>query len=188
MVFGRPRTRIVPPSPDATVFDGSANKDRKVARKGQKRSFAHRMIPLAAQNQGALSSEARVEKEPITSRARKAVEAVILAGQAPSLGRIAAALSMPPRTFQRHLKKAGANHRNLAQQARFELARRLLVETSSPVHEVASKLGFADSSHFSRFFRRMSGVSPQVYRRMHQGKARRRVGAGSTALPTVDAR
>ena len=127
-----------------------------------------------------------MEKEPITSRAREAVETVMLAGQAPSLGRIAAALSMPPRTFQRHLKKAGASHRNLAQLARFELARRLLVETSSPVHEVASKLGFADSSHFSRFFRRMSGVSPRVYRRRYRDKAHRGVGAGSMARPTVD--
>ena len=141
------------------------------------------MIALAAQNQGAFFSEVSVEKEPITWRARKAVEEMMLAGRAPSLRRVAAALSLPPRTFQRHLREAGASHRDLAQLARFELARRLLVETPSPVHEVASQVGYGDQIHFSRFFRRMSGVSPLVYRRKHHGKARRRVGAGSTALP-----
>ena len=126
-----------------------------------------------------------MEQESIISIARKAIEKQILAGQAPSVRSVAAALSLSPRSFQRRLGQAGTSHRSLVLRGRFDLARRLLVETLEPVNEISSRFGYADPSHFSRFFRRMSGVSPRVYR-CSRGKAHRGVGAGSMARPTVD--
>jgi AraC family transcriptional regulator, transcriptional activator of pobA len=46
-------------------------------------------------------------------------------------------------------------------------ARRRLVYSANSVSSIAAELGFKDSAYFCRFFRRRSGASPQVFRRMH---------------------
>ena len=43
-------------------------------------------------------------------------------------------------------------------------AKRLLIYTPMTVSGVADNLGFADPAYFSRFFRRLSGTSPSVFR------------------------
>ena len=43
-------------------------------------------------------------------------------------------------------------------------ARRLLLYTDDSAARIASRLGFADPSYFSRFFRRNTGVSPSAFR------------------------
>ena len=130
-----------------------------------------------------------MEQESIISIARTAIEKQILAGQAPSVRSVAAALSMSPRSFQRRLGQAGTSHRSLVLRGRFDLARRLLVETLEPVNEISSRFGYADPSHFSRFFRRMTGMSPLAYRlqarRGTPGKRRAARGA-PRALSTAD--
>lgn len=42
----------------------------------------------------------------------------------------------------------------------------LLIQTSSDISEIALELGYEDTSYFSRFFKRHSGVSPSEYRKM----------------------
>ena len=44
-------------------------------------------------------------------------------------------------------------------------ARRNLIYTNMTVAQVSDSLGFADPAYFSRFFRRLSGVSPNGFRR-----------------------
>jgi AraC-like DNA-binding protein len=48
---------------------------------------------------------------------------------------------------------------------RLEKARHLLLVSSFPTAEIALATGFADQSHFSRYFRSFFGVSPVAYRR-----------------------
>jgi AraC-like DNA-binding protein len=43
-------------------------------------------------------------------------------------------------------------------------AKRALVFTGQPIHEVSYDLGFADPSHFARFFRKQTGTTPQEFR------------------------
>lgn len=43
-------------------------------------------------------------------------------------------------------------------------AKRLLIYTPMTVSEVADNLGFADPAYFSRFFKRLNGTSPSVFR------------------------
>jgi AraC family transcriptional regulator, transcriptional activator of pobA len=43
-------------------------------------------------------------------------------------------------------------------------AKRQLVFTNQPIHEIAYDLTFADPSHFARFFRKHTGISPQAFR------------------------
>ena len=46
----------------------------------------------------------------------------------------------------------------------FEQARELLGAGELPISEIASRLGYSDSAHFARAFRRIAGVSPREYR------------------------
>ena len=43
-------------------------------------------------------------------------------------------------------------------------AKRELYLTKKPVKEIAYELGFADPSHFARFFRKQTDMSPQDFR------------------------
>lgn len=43
-------------------------------------------------------------------------------------------------------------------------ARRLLAFTNKTIKSIAFELGYQDTSYFCRFFKRLSGVSPQVFR------------------------
>ncbi len=49
-------------------------------------------------------------------------------------------------------------------QYRFEIARRLLLESDLNITEIATEMGFADVFRFSRFFKRMCGDSPRNFR------------------------
>jgi AraC family transcriptional regulator len=51
---------------------------------------------------------------------------------------------------------------------RLEKAQDLLVNSATPLVEIAGICGFADQSHFSRVFGRMAGESPGAWRRGHQ--------------------
>jgi len=43
-------------------------------------------------------------------------------------------------------------------------AKRQLVFSDQPIHEIAYDLAFTDPSHFTRFFRKNTGMSPQAFR------------------------
>jgi len=58
-------------------------------------------------------------------------------------------------------------------------AAELLANTGMPVGQVAFRLGFSDPPYFTRFFNRMSGVSPAQFRK--RAKARRAAGDDSYA-------
>ncbi len=48
---------------------------------------------------------------------------------------------------------------------RIEHARRLLLQTSKSLADIAFELGFTDQSHFTKRFRRVTGLTPKDYRR-----------------------
>jgi AraC-like DNA-binding protein len=71
------------------------------------------------------------------------------------------------RTFQRLLSNDGTSYRELANGIRFEHAIRLLRSSNATVTDVARSVGYHDSSHFARAFRRLARVSPREYRNSH---------------------
>ena len=48
-------------------------------------------------------------------------------------------------------------------------AKRQLVFTNQAIHDIAYALGFADPSHFTRFFRKSTAMTPQSFRESHGG-------------------
>lgn len=52
--------------------------------------------------------------------------------------------------------------------ARIEESKKLLVQTSTPIYEIAALLLFSSSSHFSRVFKELTGYTPQDYRKLQE--------------------
>ena len=68
-----------------------------------------------------------------------------------------------------HLARAFRNHFKLSmgsyvRRLRLEWAARQLVGSDTPLSAVALAAGFADQSHFTRFFKRHTGLTPNAYR------------------------
>ena len=68
------------------------------------------------------------------------------------------------RTLQRRLAKHGLTHFKIIDQARYQTAARLLGDADIRITDVAMDLGYADSAHFTRAFKRWAGMTPREYR------------------------
>ena len=81
-----------------------------------------------------------------------------------STDQIASLFSMHSRTLHRRLAAAGTSFRELVDERRFAIARQMLADRDADVSHVANVLNYADSSAFTRAFRRWSGTSPTQWR------------------------
>ena len=72
---------------------------------------------------------------------------------------------MSGRTLQRRLADQGHAYQDLVDNARYELAQRLLKKTDYALAEIAFLTGFAEQSTFSRAFKRWSRKTPAAFRR-----------------------
>jgi AraC family transcriptional regulator len=51
-----------------------------------------------------------------------------------------------------------------------DFASRALSASDTPLREIAQAAGFSDQSHFSRAFKRLTGVTPARYRKLHRAR------------------
>lgn len=86
-------------------------------------------------------------------------------GSYPSLGAAAAFFSMSSRTLIRRLKDEGTSFQNLLDAARQQRAMWYLKETQFTVEDIAARLGYVDTTNFSRTFRRWYGMTPSDVRK-----------------------
>ncbi len=81
---------------------------------------------------------------------------------------IAASIDLSDSHFRRGFKIAtGVTPYSWLLNARIGEARKMLVEASAPLSEIASAVGFGDQSHFTRMFQKVMGVSPRAWQREH---------------------
>jgi AraC family transcriptional activator of pobA len=79
-------------------------------------------------------------------------------------------LAMTPDRLNDHVKRAtGVTAGHLIRQRVLTEAKRQLVCTGAPIHEIAYDLAFSDPSHFTRFFRKQTGTTPQEFRARRGG-------------------
>jgi sigma-54 dependent transcriptional regulator, acetoin dehydrogenase operon transcriptional activator AcoR len=67
--------------------------------------------------------------------------------------------------FHRQFRKSvGATPHDYVLRARIERAKGLLIESDLPVGDVSGAVGFADQSHFSNIFRKLTAMTPRSFR------------------------
>jgi AraC-like DNA-binding protein len=144
---------------------------------------------LARQNDEAVVRYlARLEQSGVAVRVQHALLEELPNG-APSKTALARRLGMSARTLQRHLDSEQTSFKELLNAARLALARDYLEAGQLPLTEIAFMLGFADSSAFSRAFKRWTGTAPRDYARSaRRGEGRGARGGGRPGVYLRDRR
>ena len=106
---------------------------------------------------------ATLEDDALEHRVRIKVSQALSEG-VPKISDIAAQLAMSGRTLQRRLGEQGYSFQGLVDEARRQLAERLLRETDYALAEIAYLTGFSEQSAFTRAFKRWAGQTPRSYR------------------------
>lgn len=85
-----------------------------------------------------------------------------------SLREYAAQLNTSVATLNRHCRKhLGLSAQELIHQRVNQEAKRRLSFTQRSLEQVAQEIGFSDPAYFSRFFKRLNGVTPSQFRRQN---------------------
>lgn len=87
-----------------------------------------------------------------------------------TVDRVAELFSMHRRTLHRHLLAYNITFEEILDSVRHEIAGQMLEESDMPLAQLASMLGYRDTSAFNRAFRRWNGVAPSEWRSTHIGK------------------
>ena len=85
-------------------------------------------------------------------------------GAYPRMADVAARCGISARTLIRRLHDDGATFQQLLDTARKQRALWMLLHTAAPVEEIAARLGYVDTSNFSRTVRRWFGATPRELR------------------------
>jgi AraC-like DNA-binding protein len=83
----------------------------------------------------------------------------------PRIAGVAGASGMSVRALQRRLAEAGVTFETLVARERFGTAVELLEKTDATILDIALDLGYSDHAHFTRAFRRWTGIPPREFRR-----------------------
>jgi len=85
-----------------------------------------------------------------------------------SLDQMAKIAYMSPTYFSKKFKRVtGFGFNEYLNNVRIKMATNLLMETQSPITEIATFCGYQDSNYFGDVFKKIIGVSPNKYRKDH---------------------
>jgi AraC family transcriptional regulator len=123
----------------------------------------------------AARGSAAPEERQISAAIRNAHELLHEQFRGPvSLASIAAATGRNPVYIASAFRQAyGETIGDCLRRLRVEEASRALAASAAPLAEVALAAGFANQSHFTRVFRRATGMTPAVYRAAHLNRGPR---------------
>jgi AraC-like DNA-binding protein len=82
----------------------------------------------------------------------------------PTLAVVAEMAGVSTRSLQRRLHNIGLSYSGILDTVRYENASKLLRSTDAKIIDIAYSSGYTDPAHFSRAFRRISGVTPRQFR------------------------
>ena len=95
--------------------------------------------------------------------ARRIIDTLLPTGRA-NAEQVGKVCGVSRRTLHRYLAESGTTFKALLDDARFEASKRMLESGDLPLIEIASLVGFADASSFSRSFQRRAGYPPIEHR------------------------
>lgn len=110
---------------------------------------------------------ARQSRQTLGDQVKSALKR-LLAGRRPTLHAVARQLSLSSRTLQRRLAESGLTFQQLLDEARRELARHYLGQSSIELNETTYLLGYEDPNSFFRAFHDWEGTSPGQWRSNHR--------------------
>ena len=110
---------------------------------------------------------ARQSRQTLGDQVKSALKR-LLAGQRPTIRTVARQVSLSSRTLQRRLAESGVTFQQLLDEARRELARHYLGQSSLELNETAYLLGYEDPNSFFRAFHDWEGTSPGQWRSNHR--------------------
>jgi AraC-like DNA-binding protein len=121
--------------------------------------------PELAEHNETVLKRTLAQLKPLTweRKVRDAIEEQLPEGE-PSAEHIAKALHLSLRSLQRHLADEGCRFDTLLNESRENLALLHLRDPQCSLSEVSYLLGFADTSSFSRAFKRWTGMTPGQFR------------------------
>jgi AraC-like DNA-binding protein len=102
-------------------------------------------------------------KNDFPEQVRNVLRTALISGHGKE-GAVAAIFSMHARTLSRRLNAFGTHFQAVADEVRFELARRMLESSVADMGRISAMLGYTDQRSFSRAFRRWSGTTPTQWR------------------------
>ena len=133
----------------------------------------HRLADADSDRLKILEAQAQARDDfSLVFRLRRTLRTLLVA-EGVSADEVAKLLSMHRRTLNRRLKAEGTTFQELLDEVRFEAACQLLDTARIPITAIAASLGYAETSAFSRAFRRWSGATPVQRRRGSQEEPRR---------------
>jgi AraC-like DNA-binding protein len=101
----------------------------------------------------------------------KTIVKSLLAGHRPRLEDVARELRLSARTLQRHLLEEGMTFHGLVEEARREMAKHYLLQSSLELNETACLLGYENPNSFIRAFHKWEGASPGEWRSTRRAHA-----------------
>jgi AraC-like DNA-binding protein len=84
----------------------------------------------------------------------------------PNIASVAESIGASVRTLQRRLSETDTTFSNIVEEAKMKSANRMIVQSDYALNEIAHELGYSDQAHFTRAFRRWTGMTPHSYRRL----------------------
>ncbi|WP_423896893.1 AraC family transcriptional regulator ligand-binding domain-containing protein [Candidatus Pelagadaptatus aseana] len=82
----------------------------------------------------------------------------------PTLPELAEAMKVKPYTLQRRLADEGTSYLTIKNHLKRDSAIELLINTDLTIEEISARLGFSETSPFTRTFKQWVGVPPSAYR------------------------
>lgn len=123
--------------------------------------------------------QANLQKEPWVKSARERLDRLEVD---PNWARLSAEFGMTYEQFRKKFSAAvGMAPAQYRLTRRMEHAAARLRADDAPLKEIASELGFCDEFHFSKLFKRRTGLSPSAYRSQLRGAHSKRDMSGRTS-------
>lgn len=96
---------------------------------------------------------------------KQVAEKLLVNGEIETLkvGQVAQVMNMSERTLQRYLAIENTSFTILVDSLKKQHAQKLLAQNSMSIEKVALTLGYAETSHFTRAFKRWMGVTPKYF-------------------------